>query len=91
MTRAERAPSGPLAPAATVGRVRDARANELDRVAALWTAITEHHAALDPFFTQRRDARAERELGFQATPFVEGARATLAWMQRAADGQRISG
>ncbi|MEZ4219082.1 MAG: GNAT family N-acetyltransferase [Myxococcota bacterium] len=42
--------------------MRDARANELDRVAALWTAITEHHAALDPFFTQRRDARAEREL-----------------------------
>lgn len=58
------------------GSARVARANELDRVAALWTAITDHHAALDPFFRQRRDARAEREL-----------RALLAALHRDPDAQ----
>lgn len=38
------------------GRVRPARVQDLDRVAALWSAITEHHAHLDPLFTMRRDA-----------------------------------
>jgi ribosomal protein S18 acetylase RimI-like enzyme len=40
------------------GVVRPAETGDLDRVAALWTAITHHHAALDPLFTQRPDADA---------------------------------
>jgi ribosomal protein S18 acetylase RimI-like enzyme len=36
---------------------------DLDRVAALWGAITDHHAHLDPLFTMREDATpALREL-----------------------------
>lgn len=38
------------------GVVRPAETRDLDRVAALWTAITHHHATLDPLFTQRADA-----------------------------------
>lgn len=38
------------------GRVRPAVARDLDRVAALWTAITHHHASLDPMFRMRADA-----------------------------------
>ncbi|MCA9969495.1 MAG: NAD-dependent epimerase/dehydratase family protein [Anaerolineales bacterium] len=70
-------------------------------LARAWTAVS-RFTHREPFYPinmapyvfqdwQVSSARAERELGFQATPFVEGARATLAWMQRAADGQRISG
>ena len=45
------------------GVVRPAETRDLDRVAALWTAITHHHADLDPLFTQRPDADdALREL-----------------------------
>lgn len=44
------------------GRVRAARMQEIDLVAALWTLITEHHAKLDPFFRMRRGAVAEGEL-----------------------------
>jgi ribosomal protein S18 acetylase RimI-like enzyme len=45
------------------GRVRGALATDLDRVAALWTAITHHHEPLDAVFTMRRDAGGElREL-----------------------------
>ena len=40
------------------GVVRPAETGDLDRVAALWTAITHPHAALDPLFTQRPDADA---------------------------------
>jgi ribosomal protein S18 acetylase RimI-like enzyme len=47
----------------TVGRVRAAQAADLDRVAALWTAITHHHEPMDPVFRMRRDAGGElREL-----------------------------
>lgn len=47
----------------TSGAIRSARIQDLDRVAALWTAITEHHARLDPLFTMRRGAEGElREL-----------------------------
>jgi ribosomal protein S18 acetylase RimI-like enzyme len=36
---------------------------DLDRVAALWTAITRHHEPLDPLFSMRPDADGElREL-----------------------------
>lgn len=38
------------------GNVRPAERRDLDRVAALWTAITHHHAELDPLFTQRPDS-----------------------------------
>ena len=38
------------------GIVRLAHRRDLDRVAALWTAITHHHAHLDPLFTQRPGA-----------------------------------
>lgn len=45
------------------GVVRAARIQDLDRVAALWSAITDHHAHLDPLFTMRDDAAPElREL-----------------------------
>jgi ribosomal protein S18 acetylase RimI-like enzyme len=45
------------------GVVRRARARDLDRVAALWSAITRHHAHLDPFFRMREGADSElREL-----------------------------
>ncbi|MDE0886680.1 MAG: GNAT family N-acetyltransferase [Myxococcota bacterium] len=41
------------------GRVRRAERRDLDRVAALWTAITIFHEPLDPIFRMRRDAGAE--------------------------------
>lgn len=44
------------------GRVRVARMQEIDRVAALWSMITEHHAGLDPLFRMRRGTVAEGEL-----------------------------
>jgi len=44
------------------GRVRIARLREIDRVAALWALITEHHAALDPLFRMRPGPVAEGEL-----------------------------
>jgi len=44
------------------GRVRVARMQEIDRVAALWSLITEHHADLDPLFRMRRGPVAEGEL-----------------------------
>jgi ribosomal protein S18 acetylase RimI-like enzyme len=43
-------------------RVRIARIHEIDRVAALWALITEHHSALDPLFRMRRGPVAEGEL-----------------------------
>jgi len=47
----------------TEGVVRPANRQDLDRVAALWSAITHHHARLDPLFTMRPDAESElREL-----------------------------
>jgi GNAT superfamily N-acetyltransferase len=44
------------------GRVRIAQLREIDRVAALWALITEHHADLDPLFRMRRGPVAEGEL-----------------------------
>jgi len=44
------------------GRVRIAHSHEIDRVAALWALITEHHAVLDPLFRMRRGPVAEGEL-----------------------------
>lgn len=38
------------------GCVRPANKKDLDRVAALWTAITHHHEGIDPLFTMRPDA-----------------------------------
>jgi ribosomal protein S18 acetylase RimI-like enzyme len=38
------------------GVVRRCRPQDLDRVAALWTALTLHHARLDPVFALRADA-----------------------------------
>ncbi|MCP4038233.1 MAG: GNAT family N-acetyltransferase [bacterium] len=38
--------------------VRPAQTRDLDRVAALWTAITDHHRNFDPLFTMRPDADA---------------------------------
>ena len=35
------------------GIVRRAERRDLDRIAALWTAITHHHSSLDLLFTQR--------------------------------------
>lgn len=48
---------------ALTGVVRTARLRDLDRVAALWSAITSHHADIDPLFQMRPDAGGElREL-----------------------------
>ncbi len=45
------------------GVVRPARMRDLDRIAAMWTAITRHHEQLDPLFRMRPDADGElREL-----------------------------
>ena len=44
------------------GRVRIAQLREIDRIAALWALITEHHAGLDPLFRMRRGPVAEGEL-----------------------------
>ena len=41
------------------GAVRRAGGGDLDRVAALWSAMAAHHAAFDPLFTLRPDAEAE--------------------------------
>ena len=41
------------------GHVREAEARDLDRVSALWSAITAHHQPLDPLFTMRKDADDE--------------------------------
>jgi ribosomal protein S18 acetylase RimI-like enzyme len=38
------------------GGVRRCRPQDLDRVAALWTALTLHHSRLDPLFSLRADA-----------------------------------
>jgi ribosomal protein S18 acetylase RimI-like enzyme len=45
--------------ASAPGRVRLAEVRDLDRVTALWTAITQHHAPLDPLFRMRSDAGGE--------------------------------
>ena len=48
---------------AAAGAVRVAQMQDLDRVAALWSAITRHHEALDPLFRMRSGAEGElREL-----------------------------
>ena len=44
------------------GRVRPARMHEIDRVAELWTLVTEHHVGLDPLFTMRQGHVAQGEL-----------------------------
>jgi ribosomal protein S18 acetylase RimI-like enzyme len=41
------------------GAVREADPRDLDRVAALWTAITAHHEALDPLWRMRESAGDE--------------------------------
>jgi ribosomal protein S18 acetylase RimI-like enzyme len=46
-------------PSASPGRVRRAEPRDLDRLAALWTAIAAHHAPLDPLFAMRRGAESE--------------------------------
>ena len=45
-----------------MGRVRSARMQEMDCVAALWVLVTEHHGSLDPLFRMRRGPVAEGEL-----------------------------
>ncbi len=48
---------------ASVDHVRPARLQDLDRVCAMWTAITLHHESLDPLFSMRSEADGElREL-----------------------------
>lgn len=39
--------------------IRPAVGRDLDRVAALWTAITQHHEPIDPVFQMRRNADDE--------------------------------
>ena len=41
------------------GRIRSADSRDLDRVLALWIALTEHHASDEPLFALRPDAGAE--------------------------------
>jgi ribosomal protein S18 acetylase RimI-like enzyme len=44
------------------GRAREATPLDLESVGELWSAITSHHADIDPFFTQRSGGAAEREV-----------------------------
>ncbi len=49
-----------MSPAAGAeGKVREAESRDLDRIAALWTAITAHHEGIDPLFRMRRHAGDE--------------------------------
>jgi ribosomal protein S18 acetylase RimI-like enzyme len=41
------------------GRIRSADPRDLDRIVALWIALTEHHAYGDPLFALRADADVE--------------------------------
>lgn len=41
------------------GRVREAEPRDLDRLAALWTEIADHHAPLDPLYALQPGAGAE--------------------------------
>ena len=41
------------------GRIRSAHSRDLDRIAALWIALTEHHSSVDPLFALRPEAGAE--------------------------------
>ena len=43
----------------SAGSVRPAVDRDLDRVAALWTIITHHHAPIDPVFRMREEAGGE--------------------------------
>lgn len=59
----EIASSGSVKERARPECVRPATRKDLDRVAALWTAITNHHQRIDPLYTMRPDAGdALREL-----------------------------
>ena len=45
------------------GAIRPAAPRDLDRLAALWSALAAHHEGIDPLFRQRPDAAARiREL-----------------------------
>jgi ribosomal protein S18 acetylase RimI-like enzyme len=57
MTNASDKPPATDAPRgrAQIDRVRAATLRDLDRVTAMWTAITHHHERLDPVFAMRRD------------------------------------
>ncbi|HEX9814660.1 MAG TPA: GNAT family N-acetyltransferase [Myxococcota bacterium] len=48
-----------LIPERTAGRIRGADPRDLDRIAALWIALSEHHASGDPLFALRPDTDAE--------------------------------
>jgi len=41
------------------GRIRNAHPRDLDRIVALWIALTEHHDFGDPLFALRPDADAQ--------------------------------
>ena len=58
--------------------MRRAVARDLDRVAALWSAITEHHADLDPLFTLRPSAGAEID-ALLAAQFADPDAAVFVW------------
>lgn len=51
--------SAPAAGCSADAGVRRAGSRDLERIAELWLAITEHHAALDPLFTLRPGAARE--------------------------------
>jgi ribosomal protein S18 acetylase RimI-like enzyme len=49
------------------GQIRRADSRDLDRVAALWIALSEHHASSDPLFRLRSDPDAEIQCLLAAT------------------------
>ncbi len=49
------------------GRIRSAHPSDLDRVVALWIALTEHHASDEPLFALRPNADAEIQRLLAAT------------------------
>lgn len=55
------------ATAADGWRIRSAQPRDLDRVAALWIALTGHHAAGEPLFALRPDAEPEIQRLLAAT------------------------
>jgi len=48
-----------MATATDGGRIRSADPRDLDRIVALWIALTEHHAYGEPLFALRADADVE--------------------------------
>jgi len=61
-----------------MAEVRPAARRDLERLVALWSAITDHHVGLDPLFTPRPGAEAEVEALLRAQ-FADPDAALFVW------------